>query len=404
MRLVVISNYFPSVEQPQRGVFVLRQLQALQRIGFEASVLQVIPIALPIGAKWRSYHDTPTRYVYEGIEVESIRAVMLPRRWGLEFLPLQVYGTIRKVVASKRPTLIHAHGLIPAGSLVMNHGYPSVVTAHGTEAYALPKKRSGLRELATRVVRSATKLVAVSDFVRQELLALAQRDVDVVFNGADESLFVPGDRLQSRTELGLPLDRPIVAFVGQVTKSKGIFELLAALRLLQDLRPLCVIAGEGGDPSVLANVRKWALDCRFMGVMRQSRLVKLYQAADVVTLPSHHEGLPASLCEAMVVGRAVVATRVGGIPEIVKDGVTGILVPKQDEAALAKALRRVLVSLDVRDAYERYGRTFALKSLTWRINAQSYASIFEQAIRMHVQHGEETASKKLGPGSQAAYW
>ena len=114
------------------------------------------------------------------------------------------------------------------------------------------------------------------------------------------------------------------------------------------------------------------------GSGKQARAVIDGLAADVVTLPSYGEGLPNVVCEAMLNGNAVVATSVGGIPEIVDDGRSGLLVPAQDAQALAVALRRVASENALRAELEERALAFAREQLTWRISAQRYVKVYQR--------------------------
>ena len=115
-------------------------------------------------------------------------------------------------------------------------------------------------------------------------------------------------------------------------------------------------------------------------------VAQLFAAADVVVLPSYEEGLPAVICEAMMVGRAVIATPVGGIPEIVRNQDTGLLVTVGDDAALAVALRQVIENRVLQIRLEQNARAFAVQNLTWAVNAESYRAIYEEALdRFHAR-------------------
>jgi glycosyltransferase involved in cell wall biosynthesis len=109
----------------------------------------------------------------------------------------------------------------------------------------------------------------------------------------------------------------------------------------------------------------------------------LLTASDVFAFPSHAEGLPGAVCEAMLSGRAVVASAVGGIPEIVQDGETGLLVPKANPAALAAAIQRVFADDVARAELERNARAFALKRLTWGMNAAAYDALYRETLARH---------------------
>ncbi len=381
LKVLIIANDFPTPAQPQLGVFILRQIQALQRLGHEFSVLRILPLAPPLGERWRYYRSVPAEYHYEGIGVRTGRALWPPRLIGLEYLRHQVSHRVNVELKRVAPDLIHAHYLLAAGTFAVGHGAPVVVTSHGSDAYDWPWRRPGLRSAAARVVRMATTVVAVSRFVAENTRRLYDRDIQVIMNGAEDAVFQPADRGQARIALGIEAMRPVVAFAGYFIPTKGIYDLSDALASLSELRPLLLLAGSGPEHDRLRRRLEGAgVDHRMCGVLDQQALAQVYAAADVVALPSHEEGLPAVVCEAMLAGRAVLATPVGGIPEIIQDGKTGVLVRLKDAASIADGLHRILSDPQFRIALETNARAFAVDRLTWRANAAAYDRIYKETV------------------------
>jgi glycosyltransferase involved in cell wall biosynthesis len=206
--------------------------------------------------------------------------------------------------------------------------------------------------------------------------------VDVIWNGADERFFYPRDRLTSRAELDLPRDRCIVAYAGNLLRNKGLLELLDAIgRMTAHERPLLVLAGTGDLRDDLeAKAANLRIEVRFLGALPHSRIGTLFGAADIVTLPSYYEGLPNVVCEALLSARAVVATTAGGIPEIVENDRTGLLVPPRDAPALSAALARCVTDPALRERLALAGREFAVAHLTWTLSAKRYERLYEEAI------------------------
>lgn len=380
MRILTVTADFPAPHDPQMGVFILRQLQAIAARGHEVSVFRVVPLAPPMRPAWRAYHAIPSEYEFEGVHVRTIRAIVPPRRIALEYVRHQVSGPLRKEIERVKPDVLHAHYLLPGGTFACGLGTPVVVTAHGSDAYDWAWQRPGLRRAAQRVVTLADRVVAVSDFIKECVRRLGGSDVPVVYNGADDSVFAPADKAKAQAALGLEPGRPVVAYAGHLIPTKGVRELAKAMVLLADLRPILCVAGVGPESAAMMDdLRAGGIDHRFFGVVGQKDVARIFAAADVVTLPSYEEGLPVVVCEAMLAGRAVVATPVGGIPEIVRDGVTGRIVGVRDVEALAAALREVVTSSGVRRSYEDKAREFAVLHLTWRANAAAYEEIYRTA-------------------------
>jgi glycosyltransferase involved in cell wall biosynthesis len=386
-----MANNFPWPGKSD-GIFNLRQAQALRELGHEIRVLRCMPWAPPIGARWQLYRTVPTRYAVEGIPVQTLRVFLGPRNWGIGTLPRQLRNPVGRAVAEFKPDVIHVHGLLPAGLMALDAGVPFVLTAHGTETYRMPWRSPQLERLARSVVASASACAGVSGFVASHLLRLGARETSVVFNGADETVFHPRDRREARARLGLPVDRPTVVFAGHVDPPKGVRELQEAALKLADLHPHFVFAGGGTLQDELARVLPAAgIEVTFFPWLDHEKLADVVAAADVFTLPSHAEGLPTALCETMNVGRAIVATGVGGIPEIVKDGETGFIVDVGDVSALADRLRKILTDGALRERFEAAALEFARAHLTWRVNARSYDAIYRRIV----------ASNRLSAGAGA---
>lgn len=302
---------------------------------------------------------------------------MGPDNWGIGTLGLQLRARLAEEVRDFAPDVAHVHGLLPAGLLALGLSLPTVVTAHGSETYALPWRRSGLERLARAVVGRAQRLAAVSSFVGDHLCRLGARDVAIIPNGADDALFFPRDRPAARRSLGLNATGPVVLFVGHQEREKGMVEFVDALRELAPLGVSALFAGKGSmNEWVRAQLQQADVEATFLGSIEHDRLALAYGAADVLALPSYREGLPTVICEAMNAGRAVVATRVGGIPEIVEDGCTGLLIPAQDASALAAALREVVTNHALRSSMEAAAYERGRRTLTWNANAAAYEALY----------------------------
>ncbi len=361
---------------------MLQQMQALRELGHECTVLRIVPYAPPIGSKWQAYREIPPKEEIDGFTVRTVRAVVPPRNIGIEYLPFEVHAAVRREIERFRPDIVHAHFLISSGHIAVRHCVPTVVTAHGGDAYRWPFERSGLLRAARETILKATRLTAVSAFIDRSIQRIAERRVEVVWNGGDESTFFPRDNAECRDRLQLPRDRSIVAFAGTVCRAKGLFDLVAALaRIDKALRPMALVLGSGPDAAALqAEAKAAGVELRLFGQRDSAGVAEAFGAADAVVLPSHNEGLPVVVCEAMLSQRAVVATTVGGIPEIIHDGTTGLLVAPQASDELASALTRILGNAPLRGRLADGARQFAAEHLTWRINAQRYGDIYRDAV------------------------
>ena len=394
MRILMMLYNFPW-SQSIDGIFNLLQARALRELGHEVRILRCSPWSPPLGQRWNRYRSIPSSYTYGGFAVRTLRVLMGPRHFGIGSISFQLRSAIAQELATFAPDVVQVHGLIPAGVMALDLPVPYILTGHGTETYRAAFVRTSIRRVAESIVSGAAACVGVSGFVADCLRRLGARSPTVIFNGADERVFFPRDRGAARVELNLDPNRPVVVYAGNFIAQKGMGELQAAALALRDLRPQFLFAGAGNMLRGLRNaLHDAAIDVHCYGVVAHEKLATLFAATDVVVLPSYAEGLPASLCEAMCAGRAIVSTRVGGIPEIVNDGVSGYIVEPRDVFALNGRLRSVLTDGALRDRFERAGLAFAREHLTWRINAQAYDDLYRTVSGSRAAEALEVASQR----------
>jgi glycosyltransferase involved in cell wall biosynthesis len=263
--------------------------------------------------------------------------------------------TLVRVFRRERPVIVQSHGArtnVYTRIAARLAGVPVVLaTVHNSLFdYEVGALRRGLYVAAERLTAPlAHRVVAVSRAVARDLVEryrLPAAQIVVIPNGIDPAAFVPARPQEAtRAALGLPSEARLIGLVGRLTRQKGPDVLIAALPPLvsawPDLR--CLFVGDGVLGEELrgrAAAHAVGSHCMFLGP--RSDVADLMAILEVVVLPSRSEGLPFALLEAMAVAKPVVATRVGGSSEVVEDGRTGLLVPPEDPAALAQALRRLL--------------------------------------------------------------
>lgn len=210
---------------------------------------------------------------------------------------------------------------------------------------SVPKEHGVQRILAELVVRTADRIIVNAELLRPG--GRAGERTDVISSGVDTDRFHPtADRAAAKRALGLDAAAPVIGTVGRLEPRKGTATLIAALAALRDAGRRDVTALIVGDGPLRAEL---AADAERRGIASQVRLLgdradvrDVLAALDVFVLPSRTEGMSNALLEAMSMALPVVATAVGGTPEVVADGRSGLLVPADDAAAMARAIDRVL--------------------------------------------------------------
>lgn len=269
-----------------------------------------------------------------------------------------------------RPHIVHTHtakaGLL--GRLAARcAGVPVVVhTYHGhiLDGYFSPLKTRAILTVERVLARVTDRLVSVSDTVQEELLAKGigrPEQHTVVPLGLDLKPFLgaEGERGGLRKELGMGPGNQLVGIVARLVPIKDHETFFYAAREVASKVPAChfVVVGDGERRGELERlVGNLGLGSRVRCLGWRADLARIYADLDVVVLSSRNEGSPVSLIEAMAAARPVVATRVGGVPDLVEDGVTGLLVPAGDPGALARAVVTLLRDAERQRATGEAGR------------------------------------------------
>jgi len=348
-RLAVITSYFPIREQPYRGHSAYQTLQKL-RARMEIEVFY--PLA--VYPRWLRPKNFPylrsdVNYSPAEIHTQYIEYPALPLL-SRPFNGLVCGRHLSQQVERFKPHLILNYFIYPEGYAALligkTLGVPVILGAIGSDVNRIPDWPT--RWLTQKALREASFVLTVSDHLRLEAIRLGASPelTRTVRNGCDTSIFHLADRPAARAELGLDPGSSIIVFVGWLSPTKGLRELVDAVISLipshPNLQLFCI--GEGHlRPELEARAARegFARNLCFPGPGSSLQVAQWLAASDVFCLPSYAEGSPNALIEALSCGRPVVATSVGGIPELVNAN-NGILVPPRESGALAEALRSAL--------------------------------------------------------------
>ncbi len=353
-RIAVVTRYFPSSGEPSQGRSLYETLRVLSR---SAEIKVFYPnAAYPriLQPRSRAYDNLDRNFRPAGVRVEYFNYPALP----LVSRPLNGWMTARTLwphIRAFRPDVVFGCFLYPEGYAALKIGralgVPVAVMSIGSDLNRICDSFSA--RYTKRVLREADSIVTVCDDLRKTAVnqGAPAAKTRAILNGCDLEIFRPQDRNRARERLGregLQIDASseAVVYVGRMDLKKGLRELVEAAAALHQSRPRlhCYLIGRGPDSSVIEDFIR-SLDagsyvhlipgCAF------EEVATWMAAADVVTLPSYMEGCPNVILEALASGRPVVASNVGGIPEILDDS-CGRLVPPRDPAKLAEALASAL--------------------------------------------------------------
>lgn len=319
---------------------------------------------------------------------------------------------LRMASAADNVDVVHSHtwyaglGGHLAGRL---HGIPHVATAHSLEPHR-PWKREQLGggyEVSSwsekNAMEYADAVIAVSARMKDSILEayprIAEEKVHIVLNGIDTDLWQPrptfdeaGDSVLK--QLGVDPSHPIVAFVGRITRQKGVEHLVKAAAHFDEGVQLVLCAGAPDTPEIAARTTTLVeeLQAKRDGVfwvqdmLDKPKIQEILTAADTFVCPSIYEPLGIVNLEAMACGTAVVASDVGGIPEVVVDGTTGTLVhydendPEAFERDLAAGVNAMVGDTEKAKAFGEAGRSRAVRDFSWATIAQQTVDVYRSLI------------------------
>lgn len=348
--MVVYTQEYPTPNNPTDGVFTQQLVDALPQY---ANVTVVRP--MPWWPAWRLARAVSSWTPSTGIPSQTKRGasdVYFPRVPLIPFVTravnpiiqaLRAFPLLRRMKKQRKLDVLNVHSVYPDGvtgaMLARWLDVPLVLTALGSDINVSLTKPFQLRQVKW-ALKNAAACVGVSDDLCEKMKRIgAEGEVRRIPNGIDKKRFYPAKTLND--------EKPVVLFVGRLHPVKGLKYLVAAVGELKRTGLLnfeTVIVGEGGEESALrAQCAELGIekDVRFVGAKSHDEIGDWMRSASVFCLPSVNEGMPNVLIEAQACAVPIVASNVGGIPEIVSAD-TGLLVPPANPSALAQALHEAV--------------------------------------------------------------
>ena len=373
MRLIVCTNSFPNPLEPSKGIYNLRRVRAMAGAAELAVVVPVpyFPKFLP-SRTYERFARLPRAAVIDGLPVTYPRVPVIPR------IGRSLYGwlyaaalrqPLAHMVRGHRPDALLSYWAYPDGFatvvLARHFGLPVFVAGMGSDVNDIDH-HFGKRRQVTWAFKNATGAVAVSRALGEAIVALGvdPAKVKVVPNGLDDAYLAEqfpdpdgGEEARSGST---------ILFCGRLSREKNPGYLLHAARILFARRPEARVEFVGDGPlrrQLEALTADWGIRDRvvFAGEVRHDQVAAHMKRADVLCLTSLEEGCPNVLLEALACGLPVVATNVGGVPEIVTSDRLGLVVPLGQPAELAAALE---TALDRR--WDRQALHQAVSGRSWR--------------------------------------
>ncbi len=384
--LLVVTHNFPRFVGDPAGAFVARLASAASTRDWAVQVLAPGAPGIPVhesrdGVAIHRFAPLAlpgTALAYRGdlhLAARASPSVMLS-------LPGFLFGfwrAFRRLIRERKPDVIHAHWWLPGGLIATASGTPVVVTCHGSDVRLLERSTSA-RMVAGHVFRRARAVTAVSGFLAADLerhIPGLKDKVEVIYMPVDDAHFANG--------LDQPkCSPPRLLYAGNLLASKGVDVLLKAFSLLRNDGISCQlrILGEGPDEKQLRQcAASLALhDISWSPFVSQDSMPAEYGAATVTILPTRKnaEGLGLTLVEAQLAGCAVIGSRTGGIPEVIQDGHSGLLIEPDDPEALYRACRIILTDPATRERLAAQGLASARTRFGQASAAANYLNLYDR--------------------------
>jgi glycosyltransferase involved in cell wall biosynthesis len=396
LRILTISNLFPSKELRFTGVFISRQGQYLAKYGIECDFLvprPLIPWPLYYLPRWRKYGPENPLAVPEGFEARSVGYIRPPGVW---FTKFEYKSTIIALKAAairwhkENPfDIIFGITMFPDGEAAATIGkklnLPVATLAIGDDVLVYPKRYPEFWKRLGDVLEQVDLPIGVSESICKKMAETGKckREPLCVYLGRDKGIFSPSENKSKVRESLKWAESDIVAiYVGALSDFKGINELAAAaeglIKKYHNFKLVCV--GEGPVMEKLIKLRTIAgRDGAVVlpGLVSPQEVPAYLQASDFMVFPSYSEGMPQSVLEAMNCGLPVVATRIGGIPEAVVDGQTGLLIDAKNAEQLKDAMEKMINDDEFRCSAGRE----ALAYVHEKFDAEQHARKLAESLR-----------------------
>ena len=404
MNILALTSSYPRFAGDPTAPFVESITQHVAALGHPTHLV------LPESSKWNrppredgiTYHPyrySPRRFWTPWGYSASLQGGVKIRRPLYALAPLVSASALRTCdrIASREPVdLVHVHWVVPNGPIgalaARRRGLPLVISLHGSDLSVAQRSRWMGRAARWSFARAAAVTAPSIDMLERAQRLGATGRLELAPYGVDPDVFRPDERAARgiREKLGLNAEHVVVLGVGRFIGVKGfeyLVDAVARARAATESVTL-VLVGDGDLADELrARAARSGLGdgVIFAGMVSPSEVAGYLAAADLVVVPSvHHDGyvdgLPNVALEAMGAGKPLVATRVGGLPQVVDDGRTGLLVAERDAEELARAILELVGDADLRRRMGDAARARIEEGLTWDAVARRFESLYRAVL------------------------
>ena len=402
LKVLLITSLYPSGKNAMRGVFVRNQAILMERAGASLGVLvarSYVPFWRRASRRWASVSARCELDDEFELGKKTVCRAHLPGRLLFAASGPMIVRAIRRVAEAWHREVgfdvVLANQLLPVGyaavKIAQMLSLPAAVYAIGSDLERYPSFSRWAHSQACWTLANADMVLTVSRKLAETAQRLHRpRRLEPLYYGCNLETFstVQDDRSVLRAELRLPAEATILCFCGGISINKGMSELWQAFCRLKKTYPQLHLLLVGDGP-LLGKLRRQARhqglasDVTMTGFVPEVQVARWLKASDIFVLPSYGEGMPMAMVEAMAIGRCVVASAVGGIPEIVTNGVNGRLVLPRDVDSLCTALSGVIEDSAGRDRMALLGQQTVRQQLDAASSAAKLVGFLSELSRSH---------------------
>lgn len=390
MNILVSTTIFPNSIEINRGIYIKKQVLSLSKINnIKIKVIAPIPYVphkLKL-KKYIKYNHIPSKEIVDGFEIYHPKYFILPKAFrslhGIFFF-ISLLKFYLDVIKRFSPDIILGFWTYPDGFanvlFAKMMSIPVIIGCLGSDINRY-KNYFFHRKMITWSLGEADKILVVSNALKEEVvkLGIEPNKVKVIPNGIESDIFFPKNRDEIKEKLKLNLNERIVLCVARLSAEKGVDKLIKAFSKLKRNEVKLLIIGDGPEKKKLMELtQQMGLNGRvnFIGERPQREISDWINASDILCLPSLSEGWPNVLMEAFACGKPVVASRVGGVPEIITSDKLGIMVPPGDIEKLAEGIEQAL-----KTSWNSQLIRSSVAHRTWDIVAQEIYEVVTDVLR-----------------------
>ena len=395
MRICLLTTSFPRFEGDPPGNFIYLLVKKLIQQNYQFRIVtlpakggykRIISPALRV-RKFNYFFPKSLQKFYSDSNIPKLlRGSFFAK---LQFSMLLLFFTFKAIIVSKRCNIIHGQWLpggLAATIIKKYREKPVLVTIRGSDLNMIPKKGI-VRKIARKIFLDADRIITVGDLLRNKIvdMRINPNKVFVIPNGVDMNMFRYRNKAEMRKQLDLPPKQKIILYIGYLLKAKGIEFLLNAMPdIIKENNALLVLIGYGPyEQELRKQVKRLGIEKNilFKGKVSHKEINHYLNASDLFILPSLTEGRPNVILEAMASEIPVIATTVGGIPELIDDGETGFLIPPRNTDAIVERVNMLLRKKGLAQTIgKNAGQALIQKGLTWDACAEKHMKLYEELV------------------------